>query len=220
MLCLQNRDPAGVEGFTPIDVEDRRRLWRSLVALDWLDYSPRPCAIMPAQFDTREPINAFDQNITLQGVKASERFDLTPALFTNTQSQLAIVGHTLNEYVYAVKPSASLAWKFFLDQNTTLGRLRSSLVPLAWNGDTVAPLDAKNFATDRFRVFLHMTALQLVIRLNRPLCVPLFPFSVFRDSLHAFAASRAAWRTRVSRRGGPAASRLRKSSSACPLRLY
>ncbi|GJN88581.1 hypothetical protein Rhopal_001547-T1 [Rhodotorula paludigena] len=164
----QNRDPAGVEGFTPIDVEDRRRLWRSLVALDWLDYSPRPCAIMPAQFDTREPINAFDQNITLQGVKASERFDLTPALFTNTQSQLAIVGHTLNEYVYAVKPSAPLAWKFFLDQNTTLGRLRSSLVPLAWNGDTVAPLEAKNFATDRFRVFLHMTALQLVIRLNRP----------------------------------------------------
>ncbi|GAA6058240.1 hypothetical protein JCM3770_007429 [Rhodotorula araucariae] len=163
-----NRDPGAVEGFSPVEVEERRRLWRMLLGLDWLDTTGRPCLIAHAQFDTREPVNAFDRDITEAGVKASAQFDFTPALYTNTQVQLAFVGHSLKEYVYAVKAPSLPTWKIIVDQNATLARLKASLPPLKWDGDAVVPLDIKNFATDRFRVFLHSSVLQLVVRLNRP----------------------------------------------------
>ncbi|TNY19794.1 hypothetical protein DMC30DRAFT_447602 [Rhodotorula diobovata] len=164
-----NREPSTTAlPISPVEIEERRRLWRILVALDWLDTTGRPCLINHSQSDTREPVNAFDANITENGVTASAQFDFTPVLFIVTQSQLALVGHSVKEYIYAVKASTLPSWKVVVDQNATLHRLKASLPPLKIEGDCVVPLDAKNFATDRFRVLLHASVLQLVIRLNRP----------------------------------------------------
>ncbi|GAA5945836.1 hypothetical protein JCM3775_001900 [Rhodotorula graminis] len=164
-----NREPstAGVV-LSHIEVEERRRLWRIIICLDWLDTSGRPCLVTHSQFDTREPTNAFDANITDDGVLASAQFDFTPSLYTVTLTQLAYVGHSIKEYIYAVKAPSLPTWKVIVDQNATLARLKASLPVLKLDGDSVVPLEAKNFATDRLRVFLHMAVLQLVVRLNRP----------------------------------------------------
>ncbi|GAA5845720.1 hypothetical protein JCM9279_006084 [Rhodotorula babjevae] len=164
-----NREPstAGVS-ISHIELEERRRLWRILICLDWLDTSGRPCLVTHSQFDTREPTNAFDANITDDSVLASAQFDFTPSLYTVTLTQLAYVGHSLKEYIYAVKAPSLPTWKVVVDQNATLARLKASLPVLKLDGDSVVPLEAKNFATDRLRVFLHAAVLQLVVRLNRP----------------------------------------------------
>lgn len=203
-----NREPSTTAlPISPVEIEERRRLWRILVALDWLDTTGRPCLINHSQSDTREPVNAFDANITENGVTASAQFDFTPVLFIVTQSQLALVGHSVKEYIYAVKASTLPSWKVVVDQNATLHRLKASLPPLKIEGDCVVPLDAKNFATDRFRVLLHASVLQLVIRLNRPLCVLSLSPSRASPHLHVLtcacrcaSASRAALPTSASPR--------------------
>ena len=185
-----NREPstAGV-AVSHIEVEERRRLWRILICLDWLDTSGRPCLVTHSQFDTREPTNAFDANITDDSVLASAQFDFTPSLYTVTLTQLAYVGHSIKEYIYAVKAPSLPTWKVVVDQNATLARLKASLPVLKLDGDSVVPLEAKNFATDRLRVFLHAAVLQLVVRLNRPLCVPAPSLLAFRAAVELVPTS-------------------------------
>ncbi|GAA5867953.1 hypothetical protein JCM1840_003500 [Sporobolomyces johnsonii] len=164
----QNRDPAAA-AFDPIEVEERRRLWYILVALDWLDQSGRVSTIASHQYDTHEPTNAFDTDITDSGVTARPFPTFTPALFLALQNQIGTYSHTICEGIYSIKPGEPVTPTKLAELNAGLERMKATLPALKWVEGVVEPLSEENYSSDRFRVQAHSTLLQLVIRVNRPL---------------------------------------------------
>lgn len=190
LFIPQNRDPGAFGGFNHIEVEERRRLWQILLGLDWLDQSGRLSTITTTQYDTQPPTNAYDNDITLDGVISQPFPSFTPILFGDLLSRISVWNQAMSEDVYAVKPKELLTWARVEELNAGLEGLLRSLPTLEWVGDAVKPLEqngstSSNSASDRFRVEAHSTLLRLTIRLNRPLCVsftPLYlfvPFSLF-----------------------------------------
>ncbi|GAA5978115.1 hypothetical protein JCM10908_004234 [Rhodotorula pacifica] len=162
-----HRDPNGVSGFSVLDVEERRRLWYLLVAYDKLDQTRRTSLISLSSYDTLEPTNAHDKDITETGILAQPFPAFTPVLYLSVLTQLAGIAHNINETLYAPKGAATLPLKYVHDQNVALDRIKGGLPALQWQGDRVIPLDSVNLASDRFRIFAHTTVLQLIIRVNR-----------------------------------------------------
>lgn len=167
----QHRDPAGISGFSVLDVEERRRLWYLLVAHDKLDQTKRTSLIALSSYDTREPTNAHDKDITTTDITPQPFPAFTPVLYLSVLTQLAGIAHSINETLYAPKGVATLPVKYVQDQNAALDRIKSGLPALQWQGDRVVPLEPVNLASDRFRILAHTTVLQLIIRVNRCLCV-------------------------------------------------
>lgn len=61
-IISQNRDPSSFKCFTPLEAEERRRLWTILLSLDWLDNSGRTYLCSPVQCDTLvryPPLSSF-----------------------------------------------------------------------------------------------------------------------------------------------------------------
>ncbi|GAA5971282.1 hypothetical protein JCM8115_005492 [Rhodotorula mucilaginosa] len=162
-----HRDPAGVSGFSVLDVEERRRLWYLLVAHDKLDQTKRTSLIALSSYDTREPTNAHDKDITTTDITPQAFPAFTPVLYLSVLTQLAKIAHSINETLYAPKGVATLPVKYVHDQNAALDRIKSGLPALQWQGDRVVPLEPVNLASDRFRILAHTTVLQLIIRVNR-----------------------------------------------------
>ncbi|GAA5848545.1 hypothetical protein JCM8547_004546 [Rhodosporidiobolus lusitaniae] len=163
-----NRDPASIGCFNHIEVEERRKLWHILVGLDWLDNSNRLSVVTTSQYDTREPSNAFDNDITETSVSTKPFPTFTPWLFTHLQNQISVYSNAISQDVYAVKPHAPLSWDRIEQLNAGLEGLKRKLPVLDWTGDFVKPLGEENVESDRFRVQAHSILLELVIRLNRP----------------------------------------------------
>ncbi|GAA5929435.1 hypothetical protein JCM1841_004641 [Sporobolomyces salmonicolor] len=164
-----NRDPALADAFDPIEVEERRRLWYILVALDWLDQSGRVSTVSSHQYDTQEPTNAFDTDITDSGVTARPFPTFTPALFLALQNQIGTYSHTIGEGIYSIKPGEPVTPAKLAELNAGLERMKATLPALKWVEGVVEPLSEENYSSDRFRVQAHSAVLQLVIRVNRPL---------------------------------------------------
>lgn len=178
----QNRDPALADAFDPIEVEERRRLWYILVALDWLDQSGRVSTVSSHQYDTQEPTNAFDTDITDSGVTARPFPTFTPALFLALQNQIGTYSHTIGEGIYSIKPGEPVTPAKLAELNAGLERMKATLPALKWVEGVVEPLSEENYSSDRFRVQAHSAVLQLVIRVNRPLCV-VFSFNASSSAL-------------------------------------
>ncbi|BGP06024.1 hypothetical protein JCM10049v2_001843 [Rhodotorula toruloides] len=181
----QNRDTAGVPGISVIEVEERRRVWHMLLAADWLDCSGRPSAIATSQFDVKPFTDAYDADITPNGITARPFPAFTPTLLLGVQGHLAAIAHNISETAFAVKGALPLTCKFIDDQNAALAGVKASLPALQFGGDAVIPLDQANFASDRFRVQAHSAALQLTIRLNRPFLARGFADPRFAKYRHA-----------------------------------
>ncbi|GAA5872573.1 hypothetical protein JCM3774_006855 [Rhodotorula dairenensis] len=162
-----HRDPAGVSGFSVLDIEERRRLWYLLVAHDKLDQTRRTSLIALSSYDTREPTNAHDKDITATEITPQPFPAFTPVLYLSVLTQLAGIAHSINETLYAPKGVATLPVKYVHEQNAALDRIKAGLPALQWQGDRVVPLEPVNLASDRFRILAHVTVLQLIIRVNR-----------------------------------------------------
>ncbi|BGP13854.1 hypothetical protein JCM10213_002492 [Rhodosporidiobolus nylandii] len=163
-----NRDPGNVEGFSRIEVEERRKLWHVLVGLDWLDQSNRLSTITTTQYDTQEPANAFDVDVTEEGVTARPFPTFTPTLFFHLLNQIATYSHAISEEVYGVKPHSPLLLQRVDELNAGLELLKRKLPILEFSGDTVKAMGEEQVLADRFRVQAHSAILELTIRLNRP----------------------------------------------------
>ncbi|GEM09640.1 C6 transcription factor [Rhodotorula toruloides] len=163
-----NRDAAGVPGISIIELEERRRVWHMLLAADWLDCSGRPSAIATSQFDVKPFVDAYDADITSDGITPRPFPAFTPTLLLGIQGHLAAIAHNVSETAFVVKGAVPLTCKFVDDQNAALAGVKASLPGLQFDGDAVIPLDQANFASDRFRIQAHSAAMQLTIRLNRP----------------------------------------------------
>lgn len=167
LRLVQHRDPAGISGFSVLDIEERRRLWYLLVAHDKLDQTKRMSLIALSSYDTREPTNAHDKDITATEITPQPFPAFTPVLYLSVLTQLAGIAHSINETLYAPKGVATLSVKSVHDQNAALDRIKAGLPALQWQGDRVVPLEPVNLASDRFRILAHVTVLQLIIRVNR-----------------------------------------------------
>ncbi|GAA6009059.1 hypothetical protein JCM10207_004080 [Rhodosporidiobolus poonsookiae] len=164
-----NRDPGTAEGFNPIEIEERRKLWHILLGLDRLDNSGRLSLITATQHDTTEPSNAYDTEITETGVVVKPFPTFTPWLFFHLHNQISLYSYAISEDVYAVKPNVPLTWGRIIDLNQGLEDSKRKLPVLDFAGDTVEPMADEHGASDRFRVQAHSLIFQLTIRLNRPL---------------------------------------------------
>ncbi|KAK4332866.1 hypothetical protein RTBOTA2_001585 [Rhodotorula toruloides] len=180
-----NRDAVGVPGISVIELEERCRVWHMLLAADWLDCSGRPSAIATSQFDVKPFTDAYDADITPDGITPRPFPAFTPTLLLGVQGHLAAIAHNISETAFAVKGALSLTCKFIDDQNAALAGVKASLPALQFDGDAVIPLDQANFASDRFRVQAHSAALQLTIRLNRSFLARGFADPRFAKYRHA-----------------------------------
>lgn len=140
-----------------------------LLASDWLDCSGRPSAIATSQFDVKRYVDAYDADITPEGITPSPFPTFTPTLLLGIQGHLAAIAHNISETAFAVKGASPLTCKFIDNQTLLLAGIKKSLPSLQFDGDAVVPLDPSNLASDRFRIVAHSAVLQLLIRLHRPL---------------------------------------------------
>ncbi|GAA6037126.1 hypothetical protein JCM8097_008749 [Rhodosporidiobolus ruineniae] len=163
-----NRDPSSAGIYNPIQLEERRKLWHILLGLDWLGEGGRLPTITTTQYDTQEPGNAFDHEITETSIYVRAFPAFTPWLYFNLHNQISVYSHGISEDVFAVKPSRPLTWGRVEELNQGLEQLGRKLPLLDFTGDSVQPLKEEQFASDRFRVQAHSTIFQLTIRLNRP----------------------------------------------------
>ncbi|GAA5968205.1 hypothetical protein JCM11641_003769 [Rhodosporidiobolus odoratus] len=163
-----NRDPGNLGQFDRIEVEERRKIWHMLVGLDWIDTSARASTITTTQYDTEEPANAYDTEITETSCHSRSFPTFTPWLYFHLHNQISTYAHAISEEVYAVKPHRQLTLGRIAELNQGLEALSRTLPLLEWVGDTVEPLPEDKNASDRFRVQAHSAILQLTIRLNRP----------------------------------------------------